>query len=237
MVTATLVLAVLTADTPGVTGLAGTGSRALDSLFNLSLLAYPLVGTLIIARQPQNRVGWILTSSLLLILANLSHEFALYSLMTQPDLSSVGRYAAWLANWLPAVAFFPMATLLLLLFPDGRPLSPRWQFVAWLTLASAAALAVGFALAPGPLDTPPFEFVENPLSIGGLSDVLQGQVFFGFLGFLVSLLFSVASLVVRFLAIARRRARAVEMGRQRRRIPSSQLDRRRPSSGSCVHVL
>jgi hypothetical protein len=204
-VAATLVLIALTASTPGVTGLPGSGSRTIDGLFGLSLLAYPLVGALIIARQPQNRIGWILASGLFLLLSNLSHELALYTLVTEPSLASIGRYSAWLANWLPPVVFFAMASLLLLLFPDGRLLSSRWRLVAWLTLTAAAALALGFALDPGPLDTPPFELVENPLGVNGIDGALQALILFGFLGFLISLLASVASLIVRFL-----RSRGVE---------------------------
>lgn len=48
--------------------------------------------------------------------------------------------------------------MLLLLFPDGRPPSPRWRPVLWLAIGGAIVTYVGFLLRPGTV---------NP--IGGLS--------------------------------------------------------------------
>jgi hypothetical protein len=53
----------------------------------------------------------------------------------------------------------------LLLFPDGRLPSRRWQPVAWLALLAPLLVVVGQGFAPGPLDTVPS--VTNPLGIPG----------------------------------------------------------------------
>ena len=56
--------------------------------------------------------------------------------------------AAWVASW----AWYPTISLVLvfipLLFPDGRPPSPRWRPMAWLAGATTAAFTVLAAVQP-----------------------------------------------------------------------------------------
>lgn len=95
------------------------------------------------------------------------------------------------AAWIPFVLV--PSTFLLLLFPDGRPLSSRWRRVGW---AAGVGIAAGFAgtlMRPGPLEDYPE--LRNPLGVDGLADVLEG---IGWLGIAVGILGSVVSLVLRF---------------------------------------
>jgi hypothetical protein len=62
----------------------------------------------------------------------------------------------------PALNLFP------LLFPTGRPLTPRWRPAVWAAIASAPALFVGTAFAPGPLEEYP---IDNPLAAPGALEV------------------------------------------------------------------
>jgi hypothetical protein len=62
----------------------------------------------------------------------LAGEYALYALSGSSRPAS-GVWAAWFVNWsLPLL--FPAGLLMfvLLLFPDGRLLAPRWRAVGWL---------------------------------------------------------------------------------------------------------
>jgi len=76
-----------------------------------------------------------------------------------------------------STAAIPLIAVALLLFPDGRLPSPRWRPVVWLALASGVFLAVGYALAPGPLD--PAATTDNPLGIGGAGIPLEALVALG----------------------------------------------------------
>jgi MFS family permease len=70
----------------------------------------------------------------------------------------------WLANW----AWVPAVVLVLvfvpLLFPSGRPPSPRWRLVAWAAAVGGVLLATGTAFRAGPLKN--YDWVDNPLGAG-----------------------------------------------------------------------
>ena len=61
-------------------------------------------------------------------------------------------YAAWLGVWLSVPVFFGLTTFLLLLFPDGHLLSPRWRWVAWFTAAGVSLATASSAFTPRRID-------------------------------------------------------------------------------------
>ena len=71
--------------------------------------------------------------------------------------------------WLTMCLWFANLTLgvfLILLFPDGRLPSRRWQVVAWATIFGAALVTLGFAFMPEYLFlTHPY--VQNPFRLWG----------------------------------------------------------------------
>jgi signal transduction histidine kinase len=98
----------------------------------------PVVGALIVARQPHNAIGWLLL--LVGVFEGgvaLANVWALAALDTAPGLLPGGQLAAWFSDWLWVPGHAIVVTFLPLLFPDGRLLSPRWRPVA---------VAAGFAL-------------------------------------------------------------------------------------------
>src|SRR5207249_4520498 len=74
------------------------------------------------------------------------------------------RYAAWISTWvwIPSIGAIP---LLLLLFPTGRLLSPRWRPVLWLLVAGVALSMAGFAVKPGPIEPITGLRLPNPLGV------------------------------------------------------------------------
>ncbi|MEJ7802706.1 MAG: hypothetical protein WKH68_04950 [Candidatus Limnocylindria bacterium] len=163
----------------------------------LVLVALSVIGAIVASRQPRNIVGWIVcvipVSLGFLVLG--SHVYWSLALANPGD-PHAGELVAWISSWVWIPAMVPALTLFPLLFPTGRPPTPRWRPVAWLALAAIPALFVSQAFTPGPFEDYP---VANPLGAGesfeGIVKVIGGT---GFALMAVAALASVSSLVVRF---------------------------------------
>jgi hypothetical protein len=130
-------------------GLAGVAVWALWAAAN------SVVGALIASRRPENRIGWLLVASGLLVsLGSFAGQYAYYTLVTRPGSLPWGQALLWLAGW-PSDAGFFLVLFLLLLFPTGRLPSPRWRPVARLAVVGYLGDVVGRAFAPGPLSLDP----------------------------------------------------------------------------------
>ena len=188
----------------------GVGSPADEELtagslgFLVAFYVYPLVGLVIAQRRPENAIGWVfLGTGLTLALSNLAASYADYALFVDPGSLPTGVWAAWTVSWLDPL-FFVGLLLLLLLFPTGRPASPRWRPAFWALGLGAGLTILTSAVRPGAIfkDSLP---VENPAgveSIGGLLGAIEVLSTLLFLGAGIA---AVIGLVIRF-----RRARGVE---------------------------
>jgi len=153
-------------------GLAGFGGLA----FVVAALAFASTGALVASRLPSNAIGWIFcVIGFLLAVGSLPHQYADYALFVSPGSLPGGETAAVIQNLGGVPPAFGLLGLSLLLFPDGRLPSRHWLPVAAVGPVGAAALSVGLAFRPGPLDEP-FEVVDNPFGVGsfGLMDALSG---------------------------------------------------------------
>ena len=74
--------------------------------------------------------------------------------------------AAWAAWWFQAsIAFSSAFFLILQLFPTGRPLTPRWRALVWLTLVTSVLSFAVPAFGPTSLFTTNFPGVRHPLPL------------------------------------------------------------------------
>ncbi|MFL6223036.1 MAG: hypothetical protein ACJ75K_09460 [Actinomycetes bacterium] len=161
----------------------------------LAFATFLVVGALIVGHRPENAVGWIFAAIALLAVAGaLAEEYATFA---SAHRLAGGVLAAWFASW----AWYPTVALVLLftplLFPDGRPPSPRWRPVAWLAGATTAAFVVLAAVQPT-LELGAGR-VANPIgvaAVGNPEDNVPGLVLLDLIGVLV--VAAVVSLVVRF---------------------------------------
>ena len=158
------------------------------------------IGGLLASRRPRNPIGWLLLTTggsfaLLLFAERLGWHYLL------ADRVPSGRVSDWLwvANWAWIPAVVPVFIFLPLLFPTGRPLSPRWGHLARALAVVSVVMLVSAALAPGPLEN--YTAVDTPVAATGAKVI--SNVSFGLLG--LGALASVASLALRF-----RRSRGVE---------------------------
>jgi two-component system, NarL family, sensor kinase len=116
----------------------------------LGTLGAPLLGALIVWRQPTNRYGWVwCLLGLALAVRGAAFTYQLWAWhMAWPRIRPFGYEATWLGAVMGTLAL-GLAPLVLLLFPDGRPPSPRWRPVVWATMIVAVAWTLSTALAPG----------------------------------------------------------------------------------------
>src|SRR5215216_4755218 len=182
------------------------------SLSGLSLLVFvvssALVGAVVASPQPRNPVGWFFVVSATCWAVNeATGRYAVYGLVIEPGSLPLARLMAWPSTWMWVPAIMLIILFLPLYFPDGRLLSPRWRPVLWLALLFCVGFGVVFgALYPGEMDElspgvgSDVPGVVNPLGIEALrllNRVTQIDIILAVL-FLVIVLCSVASLVVRF---------------------------------------
>jgi hypothetical protein len=161
--------------------------------------AFPIVGWLIATRRPGNAMGWIfIVIGLSQALDTFAGEYGYVGLVTAPGTLPAADIAAWVAVWAWVPGFTLLLTLAVLLFPDGRPPTPRWRPVTWLVGLVMALLAIPVAvvawpargaelLAEGPVESP------DPVAAAILSLQTVGLVLLA-----VAAIASVAGMVVRF---------------------------------------
>ena len=181
-------------------GLAGFGGLA----FLVAAIAFATTGRLLTTRTPGNAIGRIFSlGGVLVVVGNLAYQYADYALFISSSSLPGGVFAAWLQN-LTLPPAFGLLGMSLLLFPDGRLLSQRWRPALWLALTGISSVVLGYALRPGPLDTP-FETVTNPIGIPGTYDAMGLAASLGWPLMAASLALAAFSVLVR-----RRRSNSVE---------------------------
>jgi hypothetical protein len=105
------------------------------------------VGVLVARSQPRNANGWLLLGIAAAILLSTGagvYSLLVYRLGESLPLSPLGLVLYQL--WSPALALF---LLVILLFPDGHPPSPRWRWAVWaysLLCGGYLALLTGVAV-------------------------------------------------------------------------------------------
>jgi hypothetical protein len=177
---------------------------ALTAFLRALSLAFPTVGALVASRRPENPIGWIFCGTGLLYgVQAFASGYADYALLGHTGSLPGGELMAWISGWI-GVPVLPLAgVLLVLLFPNGKLLSRKWQLVVWMAACGSAMLALGAALGPGSLSFQPT--FDNPLGLGGAigklgpsaGGVVEILVRVGFFFVLVSWLFAVAAMITR----------------------------------------
>lgn len=149
-------------------------------------LALPPVGALLVRRRPGNAAGWVLLlSGTLLAIQSLTKQWAFHGGVADPGSLPLVGVATFFAAWTFA-GYWPLITLLPLLFPDGRAPSPRWRRFALVVAAAQVGAALAAAFRPGDLDG--IEELTNPLAVHAIPvDVFHVvQITGSYLGFLAA---------------------------------------------------
>ena len=141
-----LILALVVVDVP----LARLAHQSLNASGGSSPVWYSaalgVVGFVVASRKPRNPLGWIMLAAA--AVSSLSQDASFY-MVADYRLRHGGLPLGWVAvlaqpGWAVSIV---LSGLLVLLFPDGRPPSPRWRWVLWLYLAAATLYLVGVLIA------------------------------------------------------------------------------------------
>ena len=143
-----MALALMIADVP-LAGLAHQSVAAAGGSLPVWISAPFAVGIVVSWRKPGNPLGWIILGTAVFLALS---EDASYYAVADYLLRHGGLPLGWLAllaqpAWAPGIVLFGLAVLL---FPDGRPPSPRLLWMVWVYaavavgwIAAAAAITVG----------------------------------------------------------------------------------------------
>ncbi len=168
-------------------------------------VVFAAIGALIVSRQPRNLIGWLLfapafSQAVSPLLPDVQSWTSLPSQITL-----IEYLALWSSGWGWMLLIFPIF-LIMLLFPTGRPPSPRWNWVGYLALSMVtvfiffATFGHTFMIEDASLEIPnPIGFIPSFITGGPVFMALWG------VGLLVVAVASVSSLIVRY-----RRAKSIE---------------------------
>jgi hypothetical protein len=168
---------------------------------------FAVVGALLVAKRPDNLVGWIMGAAALIVgVFPASETYAAYVMTTRGRPDALAVFGAWANGWYWYLLLALVFCYLPLLFPDGRLLSRRWLPVAVLpAIGIAGTMALGTLVETFRGQTFDYQ-IENPIGIEGLANVEDLRVFIVFGGFYaIGAVGAIASLALRF-----RRSRGTE---------------------------
>ncbi len=142
-----------------------------------AFLSFPIVGLLIVSRQPRNAIGWIMVGlGVCLVTTELLRAYVHFALTVEPgSLPGAGLALALGQNtWIAAVGL--PGTFLILLFPDGRLPSSRWRPWAYFCALALVLSYVALTTLPGSFSESGYPDVRNPLGIDALEPVIGAIV-------------------------------------------------------------
>jgi hypothetical protein len=184
-------------------GVPADGDIGVGDAIGVTLIygVFVTVGALIVARVPENSVGWILCA--IGLGAHLGNFLQVYVTYRGTSEGFLVRAAGWIGHWLWPLSIV-MLVFLLLLFPTGRPIPGRLRYVFHFALTGVSLFAVAFMFKPAQLeiDVP----MENPLGVHLLDPVWPVIETFGAFSIPVAAFGGLVTLLVRA-----RRATGVEL--------------------------
>jgi signal transduction histidine kinase len=139
----------------------------LDVISAAPFLAFPVLGAVILSKDPRNKLGWIMSGAgMSTFLANFLTEYSFAAVVLHRPLPLAGL-SAWLVYWVwaPGSTVVPLT---LLLVPNGHLLTPWWRWVAGATVLNMVAVSVVQMFSVDVSGQAPF---ANPLGTPALTPV------------------------------------------------------------------
>jgi two-component system, NarL family, sensor kinase len=123
--------------------------RDVSILLVPALLAYAWMGCVLLARRPGHPMGPLLCLiGLAEAIGVVPYVYVRFALVHRPGSLPFSTAMLWVNTWAYAPATSLGGTVLLLVFPEGRLLSPRWRPALWAALAFIPLSLAGYAFVP-----------------------------------------------------------------------------------------
>ena len=179
-----------------------------DAVLIAGFSLFAAVGALLVAKRPDNPIGWIMAANALIVaIFPACESYAAYVMSTRGRPDALAVFGAWANSWYWFLLLALTFVYLPLLFPDGRLPSRRWLPVAVLPGIGVAGIAILGGLAETLRGQNLDYRIDNPIGIEGLGYVedLRAFAVLGGGALAIGTVGAVAAVVVRF-----RRSRGTE---------------------------
>lgn len=178
---------------------AAASLQASDVLEPVFILAMASLGTFIVLRAANRRIGWLaLATATSLAIVSFAAEFAQFALLVAPEANlPLGRFAGWVQDLWPIP--FVLVFCLPFLFPNGRLPSSRWRTIFWLQTAGWSLFILVLTFAQRPMTNAFLAYntaPPNPTGIIPMSPTFYTIPFAALFG--ISVVTGIASLISRW---------------------------------------
>jgi signal transduction histidine kinase len=164
----------------------------------ITMAGWATVGAILASRNPTNPIGWLMIAfGLGFMVVGFADEWSVYTFVTDPGSLPLGTFWAWIANWF-FIAFVVSIPILLVLYPTGTAMTPRWRLLIWAIVAAALLGGVASALNPSPFAFDNGE-VANPFGVPRLEDAIDvAQTIAGIAFTVVLIPLCIVAVILRF---------------------------------------
>jgi len=153
--------------------LAVLGRDVSPGFLALGPLAYAVMGGVLMARRPGHPMGPLLCLiGLADAISVMPYAYVRYGLVRSPGSLPFSTAMLWVNTWayVPGTALGGM--VLLLVFPEGKLVSPRWRPALWAALAFIPLAVAGYAFKPQDLGVL-FGHLSNPYVLPQFETLFQ----------------------------------------------------------------
>ena len=143
-------------------------------LIDAAAVGASVVGALIVSRLPRHPIGWLLcVVGFIGALALVGESYSVWVVVKDgPGPLALGHAVGWVAALVGSPIILTLLSVMFLVAPDGRLLSPRWRYAVLAGVTGSACFAAALLLVPPTKFDMLGESRENSVDSGTAGTVL-----------------------------------------------------------------